>query len=114
MPHLIIDCSRNIAPDVADTGLTASAHAVMLASGLFDSKAIKSRTHISDDFHVGEQGREGSYIHLLIYLMEGRTTEQKQMLAKALFDVVLPHVPSSTSVTVDVRDLTQATYQKRA
>lgn len=112
MPHLILEYSANIAPALAAANVTAIGHAVMLESGLFTPKAVKSRSHIATDFCVGEAG-EGAFFHALVYLMEGRSLEQKQVLAKAMMQAFAPLVPDGASLTIDVRELDPAIYQKR-
>lgn len=114
MPHLILEYSRNIAPALQAADATAVGHKIMLESGLFTPSAVKTRSHVAADHAVGERGGDGAFFHALVYLLEGRSTEQKQSLAVSLLQAFTALVPAGASLTVDVRELDKTVYQKRA
>ncbi len=114
MPHLILEYSESIAQTMRSSHIVDKGHAVMLASGLFQPGAVKTRSHEAAIFAVGERRDETGFLHALVYLMEGRTPEQKQALSEALFNVFDPIVPAGYSLTVDIRDLDKSCYRKRA
>lgn len=113
MPHLILEYSANIAQPMRSEDIVGKGHAVMLESGLFQPASVKTRSHEATFFAVGEHGDENGFLHVLVYLMEGRSPEQKQTLSEALFAVFDPIVPHRASLTVDIRDLDKACYRKR-
>lgn len=113
MPHAIIECSENLSPILISNAVVEKAHAVMLKSGLFQPHAIKTRLHTAPHYVVGNKAGEGAFCHVLIYLMEGRSTEQKQALSEAMFNMLDAYIPAGASVTIDVRELDASMYRKR-
>lgn len=113
MPHLILEYSANIAPNIAQADLLTHAHGAMLASGVFNAPDVKSRAYAAQDFRVGTQGTDASFIHARIYLLEGRTAEQKTTVVEAIFAALQTHAPYASQVSVDIRDMGRDTYRKR-
>lgn len=108
MPHVIIEYS-------ADRGIEAkklviTAHNAAIASGLFGANDIKTRAHAVSDYIVGE-GVNG-FVHVCVYLLEGRSTEQKKLLATSMSEALVPVAASGSQLTVDVRDMVKDTYRK--
>ena len=112
MPHAIIEYSRNIASEVQQGELCELAYTVMNDSGLFTPNAIKTRTLCADNWYVGEQGANGAFVHITIRLLEGRSEEQKSALTQAMFDTMKKALPELEHVSVDIADMTKATYRK--
>lgn len=86
----------------------------MLESGLFALAAVKTRLHGTSDYSVGEQQANGAFCHALVYLMQGRTHEQKKALSNALFTALDTLVPEGASLTIDIRELDAGMYRKRS
>lgn len=86
----------------------------MVKAGLFSAAAVKTRLHATDDYNVGEQQANGAFCHALVYLMQGRTLAQKKALSDMLFEVLDGVVPQGASLTIDIRELDEAIYRKRA
>ena len=112
MPHAVIECSENLAPMLRKEYICQKAFAAMDKSGLFVANDIKVRLHVASDSYVGTKGPEGSFIHTIIYLMEGRTVQQKQQLGASMCEHLKQIAPQIDSLTVDVRELNKDLYQK--
>lgn len=112
MPHAILEYSANLKPEIKQTQLLLALHQIATSSGLFKPTDVKSRAYEADEFLVGEQGAEGRFAHLRVYMMQGRTPEQKRSLSEPLFDAMRNALPKGTSVTVDIRDLDKECYKK--
>lgn len=112
MPHAIIEYSANLEQEITSRKAVMAAHKVMLDSGLFSPDAVKSRAHKTEDFIVGVDAPNASFIHIWIALMEGRAVEKKQALTQTMFDTIRMLIPEATSVSVDIRDMEAATYRK--
>jgi 5-carboxymethyl-2-hydroxymuconate isomerase len=112
MPHALIEYSGNIEEDFLCAGVVDRIHGELMECGLFEPQDIKTRSYSTSDFMVGEKGQDGSFIHATIYLLEGRTLEQKQDLSQRILDA-LQCVENVDSVTVDVRELVKDVYRKR-
>lgn len=112
MPHLIIEYSNNISSKDTFQEITQAAHEAMIQSGLFSPADIKTRSYMAEDFLVGEKGRQGSFVHARIYLLEGRTTREKQNLSEQLRDTLRLHLKNVDQLSVDIRELKKDTYRK--
>lgn len=112
MPHVIIECSENIRFLVKPADITQIAHTTMIQSGLFNTADIKSRSHVAEDYLVGEKGNHGSFVHVTVYLLEGRSLLQKQNLSEALCAALQVPLKKVDQLSIDIRELTKDTYRK--
>ena len=112
MPHVILEYSTNVASVARSAQITKIVHNIMSQCGLFSSADIKTRSHIVEDFLVGEKGREGSFVHVTVYLLEGRTILQKQNLSEALLDALRVPLKNVDQLSIDIRELAKDTYRK--
>jgi 5-carboxymethyl-2-hydroxymuconate isomerase len=115
MPHAIIEHSVNLNAGEGASSLPDIVHQTMIASGLFNANDVKTRLHPVSDYRVGVKGAQGNFVHILIYLLEGRTLEQKQALTQNVFDALQSqyHQPIE-QLSVDIQDMARATYRKSA
>jgi 5-carboxymethyl-2-hydroxymuconate isomerase len=54
-----------------------------------------------------------SFLHVTVYLLDGRTDALKETLSLALRDVLDQRFPTVQSISIDVRDMNRACYKKR-
>ncbi len=115
MPHAIIEHSSNLHAGEGASSLCEVVHQTMIASGLFNANDVKTRIQSASDFRVGVKGAFGNFVHVSVYLLEGRTQEQKQALTHAIFDALSTqyHQPIE-QLSVDIRDMMRDTYRKTA
>jgi 5-carboxymethyl-2-hydroxymuconate isomerase len=81
------------------------------ATGVMNAADIKVRARGFDDYLVA--GRRDSFVHLAVYLLAGRTPEQKVALSVALRQTLVEHCPDIVSLSVDIRDMDPVAYKKR-
>lgn len=112
MPHAIIDYSANLTPLIADKQIVPLVHRIMGECGLFEPDNIKTRATAAADYAVGTKGPSGSFVHVIVYLLQGRSPEQKAALSNALIAALRDALPGVTSITADIRDMDRATYGK--
>lgn len=112
MPHAVLECSANLIAPLKEKKLCSKVHAAMDASGLFKPDEIKIRLHGAEAIHIGLNGEDGLFLHAFIYLLEGRTTEKKQMLSRTVLETLRELTPAGTYLSVDVRELVRDTYSK--
>lgn len=112
MPHLIIEYSANVRQLTSPAELNRIGHKVMIESGLFSVPDIKSRAYATDDYLVGEKGSDGSFVHVTVYLLEGRSTQQKQDLSEALRAALKVPLEKIDQLSIDIRELAKDTYRK--
>lgn len=112
MPHLILEYSATIASDVKKANLLTRAHTAMLDSGVFNAADVKSRAYAAEEFVVGTDGTAKSFVHARVYLLEGRTPEQKATVVDGIFAVLREHAAYASQLSVDIRDMGRDTYRK--
>ena len=113
MPHCIIEHTQGVLNALPKVDLLKTAHQVMLDSMLFGAKDIKTRALPTHDYIMGEYAiNEGDYVHIVIYLLDGRTVEQKQTLTHAMGKALREKLPSVASISVNIIDMVRVTYAK--
>jgi 5-carboxymethyl-2-hydroxymuconate isomerase len=113
MPHAVIECSENLLDALWRQEVCKKSYDVLLQSGLFKAPDIKTRLHPTAHSYVGEKGAEGSFVHAMIYLLEGRTAGARKELAAALHAALVQAVPEADSVSVDIAETKKEFYQKK-
>ncbi len=112
MPHLVMEYSNSAEDRLNMQGLLEDLHQVTIASGLFSAKDVKSRAVRVHSWLVGEQGNSVDFIHITLELLEGRSSEQKRELSRALMDVLAEQASHIDSLTINVRDMENESFQK--
>jgi len=113
MPHIIIECSQNIVSELECLDICKVTYDMLAETQLFSPNDIKSRIHALNNFYVGPKGKAGSFIHVVIQILEGRDLAIRQDLAKNMFEKLNQLFSHADSVTVDLEELSKDTYQKR-
>lgn len=111
MPHLIVEYSNNL--NLPAQPLLHTLHGVLLASGQFEEDHIKVRARRYDDYLTGGSAA-GGFVHLTLFLLDGRSEAVKHALGQALCNAVRQALGGETDIqiTVDTRDMIRATYAK--
>lgn len=114
MPHCCMEYTLGVLEDISKTELLSTAHQVMLNSGLFGAADVKTRAYVTEDYILGEHPiSHSNFIHIIIYLLSGRTTEQKYALTHSMAETLRSKLPNVPSITVDIRDMVRDTYAKK-
>ena len=109
MPHFVIDCSQELLDQQPEMEILTHVHEVAVASGLFDPGDIKVRLRPNSSYFVGGS-LETRFIHVFADIMEGRSTEQKAALSKAVVEQLKALFPDVPFIAMNVRDFEKATY----
>lgn len=113
MPHAVIEYSQTLSqrPDgPSGSQLVEVVFEGALASGLFDRKDIKCRALPYNDYCVA--GDQRDFVHVVVYLLDGRDKDQKKHLSQSVFDQLKSLIKKDCSLTVDVRDIQRDIYCK--
>ncbi len=92
MAHFILEYSDNV-----DTGTAAipqlleKLHDRAVETGLFPLKGIRSRAHRCSDYRVADGNPRHMFAHLTMLVGNGRTLEERESAAEALFAVYAEH-----------------------
>lgn len=111
MPHLVIEYARDSLDEERVTRLMERLFWAAGQTGVMKPEDIKVRARGYDDFLVA--GRKDSFVHLTVYLLAGRTSEQKVKLSEQLRATIVESCPDVVSLSVDIRDMDPVAYKKR-
>jgi 5-carboxymethyl-2-hydroxymuconate isomerase len=111
MPHLVIEYSVGGHERFDMTELMRALHAAAASTGVVQAPDIKIRAISYDDYLVA--GIRDGFCHVSVFLLEGRTPEQKLNLSESLRTSLSKMLPRTKSLSVDIRDMDSSTYKKR-
>ncbi len=87
MPHIIVDYSANI--EYFDPKqLLSQINISIIETGYCDAIDIKSRARKDDIFLIGEGDHNQAYVHVKVYLLSGRTEQQKTEIGEKVLQTV--------------------------
>jgi len=108
MPHFIIDCSENVIRMRSADEIMQEVFDAALSTDLFIASEIKVRINPFSYYNNGNSLDD--FIHVFSYIMEGRNTDQKSKLSKAIvtkLNEILPEVPV---ISINIKDFEKASY----
>ena len=111
MPHFVIEYAREVEQQIDLSELLEVTHQVGASSGLMKPEDIKVRARPYDHYRM--VGTKDSFVHTTIFLLEGRTDEQKEELSITLRSEQAKLMPSVTAISIDIRDMNDIAYKKR-
>lgn len=117
MPHLVLECSANLADEPDVTDLLRRLHEALSASGPFDLDKIKSRALRHDRFHVADGAPDRAFAHLTVSVLEGREPAVLRRAAGALLAVLADAFAKARAeqrcdLTLEIREMPQTLYFK--
>jgi 5-carboxymethyl-2-hydroxymuconate isomerase len=111
MPHIVIEHSTDGHARYDTTALMRALHDAAAGTGVVQAADLKIRAIAYSDYLVG--GQRDGFCHVSLYLLEGRTPEQKVLLSEALRAAMVALLPQTKSLSVDIRDMDAVAYKKR-
>ena len=111
MPHIVIEHSTDGHANFDATALMRALHDAAAGTGVVQAADLKVRAMAYADYLVA--GTSDSFCHVSLYMLEGRTPEQKVTLSEALRSVLIELLPHTKSLSVDIRDMDAVAYKKR-
>jgi 5-carboxymethyl-2-hydroxymuconate isomerase len=86
-------------------------HRAAAATGVVKAEDLKIRAQAFDDYLVA--GEERSFFHVALYMLAGRTSQQKELLSIEIRKVLVELLGDTYSLSVDIRDMDPDAYKKR-
>ena len=111
MPHFVIDCSESVLGLVDPAELMQSVYEAAESTKLFAGSGvggIKVRLN-PYGYYVNVDAHE-HFVHVFAYVMEGRTREQKQVLARRVIQSLKAALPEVDIISMNIADFERATY----
>ena len=117
MPHLIIDYSANVEPDVDIGAFCDTLRDVAASIDAFPLAGVKVRAVRVDHYAIADGSPEHGFIDISVRIREGRDMETKQDAAQKLFDAANEFVADvmqrrSLALSLELRDIDAALSPK--
>ena len=111
MPHLMIDYSANIEPDIDMSRLCENLRAIATEIEAFPIAGVKVRAVRVDHYAIADGNPAHGFIDISVRIREGRDLETKKQAVDAIFnaanDFVSPIMQKrSLALSVELRDIT--------
>lgn len=111
MPHLMIDYSANIEPDIDMSRLCEHLRAIAAEIEAFPIAGLKVRAVRVDHYAIADGNPAHGFIDISVRIREGRDLETKKQAVDAIFnaanDFVSPIMQKrSLALSVELRDIT--------
>ncbi len=88
MPHIIVEYSANLEPDLDLAALLAGLHDSALATGVFPVGGLRTRAARRDAFVIADRDPANGFVHIVLRIGHGRDLATKQAAASRIFDAV--------------------------
>ena len=117
MPHLMIDYSANVEPDVDIGGLCNTLRDVAASIDAFPLAGVKVRAVRVDHYAIADGNPEHGLIDISVRIREGRDMETKQNAAQKIFEAANEFVADvmqrrSLALSLELRDIDAALSPK--
>ena len=86
-------------------------HLAAASTGVVKAEDLKIRAQAFDDYLVA--GEAQSFFHVSLYLLTGRTPQQKEALSVELRSTLAKLLENTHSISIDIRDMDPDAYKKR-
>lgn len=96
MPHCLIEGSQSLTRLITPAELLRLVEEATAATGLFQPGEVKLRLSLYEHFNVG--GTQEDFVHLIFYILAGRTDER---------------LPGVNALSLDVRDIDREVFSNR-
>lgn len=112
MPHVVMEYTDPVVERVNVSLLLEDLHKVVTACPEFNPADVKSRSYASHQWFVGEEVTPTNFIHVRVWILNGRSEEIKKELTGKLLDVMKAHAVEAANLSVDIQDMDRAWYAR--
>lgn len=117
MPHVIAEYSANLEPALDPQALIDDLHAAVIATGIAEAAAVRSRGERRDVFRVADGKPENGFVHVVARLRVGRPEEHLKALAQALLAATERRLEAAykrhaIAVTVEIHEIDHLTLRR--
>lgn len=96
MPHVIIECSGNLAEHHDIDSLVSVIHDTVVATGIGPTAGCRTRAHLMEHYRVADLDPTNAMIAIVARLGPGRTVEEKQALIETVLDAAEVHLANES------------------
>jgi 5-carboxymethyl-2-hydroxymuconate isomerase len=110
MPHIVVEYSANLEKDLDIAGLVDKVHEAVLASGVFELGAVRTRAERRDVYRIADGDPDNGFVHVDLRIAPGRDGATRKRVAEAVLDVVASatrqiFARSGLGLSVEVREI---------
>jgi len=109
--HIVLEHSADLLAAADARALMRALHETAAAAKLMNAADIKVRLQSYDNYLIG--GGVQPFAHLMASMLEGRSDEVKLTLSKSLLADLCAFFPEVERLSVEIRDMHDASYKKR-
>ena len=92
MPHLIVEYSANLEPDLNIKSLIQALHECAVSMEALQTGGIRVRAARRDQFMVGDGDPSNGFVNIVLRIAKGRPIELQKEIGQTLFAVLTEHV----------------------
>ncbi len=85
MPHLIVECSENLAKAVALDDLVRALHEAAIATGVFPLGGIRTRVHVCRHYRIADGDPKHAFAHVEMRIARGRDLATRKRAGEQVF-----------------------------
>ncbi|MFI8744540.1 5-carboxymethyl-2-hydroxymuconate Delta-isomerase [Pseudomonas sp. NPDC077186] len=111
MPHCLIEAAHELSRLIEPQELVRLVHDSAADSGLFQPGEVKVRLSLYQHHCVG--GEPGDFVHLIFYVLAGRSDEDKRALSRRVVRALVERLPQVPAISLDVRDIRRESFSNR-
>nr|WP_256833697.1 5-carboxymethyl-2-hydroxymuconate isomerase [Pseudomonas oleovorans] len=111
MPHCLIEAAREVSELIAPQELVQLVHDQAAATGLFQPGEVKVRLSLYEHHCVGDE--QGMFVHLIFYVLAGRSDNDKRALSRRVVRALVERLPQVPAISLDVRDIRREVFSNR-
>ena len=110
MPHVIVEYSANLEPDLCPTRLVQALHRTALDTGVFPIGGLRTRAERRDVFVVADGNPDNAFVAVLARIGEGREPSTRLAVARALMatleaETAAAFASRGLGLTVEVQEI---------
>jgi 5-carboxymethyl-2-hydroxymuconate isomerase len=88
MPHIRVEYSSNLATDVDIRALIDQVHAAVIATGVFEVAAVRTRAIPREIYRIADGSPDHVFVHVDASIAPGRDAPARKRVAQAILDTV--------------------------
>jgi 5-carboxymethyl-2-hydroxymuconate isomerase len=111
MPHCLVEGSLTLTQLIEPVELVGLVEGKTVGCGLFSMGELKLRLSLDEHFSVG--GSQEDFVHLIFYILAGRTPAQKQRLSTQIVRALVERLPGVATISQEVRDIEREVFSNK-
>jgi 5-carboxymethyl-2-hydroxymuconate isomerase len=113
MPHITVEYSANLEPELDIRRLVDAVHETVVRSGIFELGGIRTRAEKRDAYRVADGDPTNGFIHVVIRIAPGRPVEKRKVLGEAVLATVAKdtdaiYAKRGLALSVEIQELDAA------